>query len=250
MKVIIRGIGNQAIGAELSLKEILDLQSNYQRAQAVFQHNRAEDAKKGKKNIKAVPDLYIGENKIIIGYGWPFDIEEFEQTAQTRKGFLIRWGDQYKIVDMQSPEDTTKIMEYLAKYIDSIEFYDQRLDLWKKNYVEAEAQGVDALNNYKAKSPRPVKLSDQFKIGETTLFVYRLLQRREAMDVDYCMRAMFVSERKEAEQSEIDSLREALKELVFEVITLKQHDEERWKPFAEAYDKFLIKHKNLALSCG
>lgn len=66
-----------------------------------------------------------------------------------------------RLVSTKNESSVDKIKEVLCKafekYILDEELYDNRLELWRKNYVEAEAKGEVALKAFNQSNPRPSK---------------------------------------------------------------------------------------------
>lgn len=90
------------------------------------------------------------------------------------KIFKIKSKNYNSYVSAESKESLIlEIKNYLEKFVDSEDFFENRLNLWKNKYAESEFNGT--LDIFLSQHPRPERVQKKFKVGVTVLSVYDFL---------------------------------------------------------------------------
>lgn len=209
MKVIIKNLTRNDLATELSVEEISQLHLNITKFKADTEafdkawqefHWLPKRKQAGKQPTLVKPDhLKVGEYKIaanLINSSHElnyvkvvdFNLENYNPDFKSKNPELkFTYYDRQISSSRFSPKflfvknvETigSEIKAYLHKYLDSIEMHTERLEAWKTGFLAAEAKGVEALEQYKANNPRPMKLTEEFYIQDCKLNVELLLRNK------------------------------------------------------------------------
>lgn len=201
MKVLIRNLNNyneKNVALELEVeqstnlvKELLNIKNKIDKSDEAEAQHRTFHRKKRKppvfnryeppQTIKINEQISIRTHEIDWNYinqveVVSFTLDRFVKVApdaDLKKTFVIKLKHNDKVVVFaNSKEEVVQAIKIaVAKYVDNEEFYSERIQNWRKKYVEAETQGVEALEKFKINNSRPQYGENTFKVGNDTLNV-------------------------------------------------------------------------------
>lgn len=131
-----------------------------------------------------------------------------------------------------------KIVNWLTKYVDDEEFFDERTNLWRKKYVEAEFKGTEALANFLKERPRPERGLKTLKIENKDYDVNDFLGRVDPYfrHSPYEIPPSF----SEIKELKIRKMRNQLDNLKFEVLTPDEYLNQKFKVLNERWEENFV----------
>ena len=207
-RVLIKNLIYNNVACDLSIAEIVELQNNFNNLKQTYQKLQKYEndtffikGKNKKQKIEklgpapVVPEtIKVGnlilstkdftlnstQNLVISEISLDHFISNLEERRKDKQMYKIgtNHDGQIYFMDHTSKDKIKKtIKDYLKAFIDCEDFFSHRLNLWKENYVKAEALGEDELKKYLEVSPRPEQLSETFKVFGVKMDVFDFLRR-------------------------------------------------------------------------